>query len=226
MRHGRWLGGSRAGNVGHTATLLRCRSPVASRYREDMRKLLLAGAIALSLTGCSLALAEPPPPEGAELQGYIAEQQRRIPTAEVLSDGEVDFSLNGTSCLEHAQEFLASVDVTSITDEQVVLVSEQFEQEMVNCEAGVIVDPNAGGYFSAAQLDYVYDYFQDSLVPCLQLQGLNVGYAPSRAEFATAAGWIMWDPYSELGAAVPPSRSEEIRSRCPEYPPAGFLGGR
>jgi hypothetical protein len=192
-----------------------------------MKTVLLAGAIALSLAGCTLVAAEPPPPEGAELTGYIAEQQRRAPLAvEVGGDGVVDFSLNGSSCLEHAQQFLASIDVTTITDEEVVLISKQFDEEMVNCEARPLLDANAGGYFSAAQLDYVYDYFQDSLVPCLQTQGLDVGVAPSRAEFAGSAGWIRWDPYSELGAAVPPSRSAEIRERCPEYPPAEFLGGR
>lgn len=191
-----------------------------------MKTVLLAGAIALSLAGCTLVAAEPPPPEGAELTGYIAEQQRRLPQVVEVGSNVVEFSLNGTSCLDHAQQFLASIDVTTITDEEVLRVSEQFDEEMVSCESAVMLDPNAGGYFSSAQLDYLYDYFQDSLVPCLQLQGLDVGYAPSRAEFATAAGWIQWDPYSELGAAVPPSRSAEIHERCPDYPPAEFLGGR
>jgi hypothetical protein len=192
-----------------------------------MKTVLLAGAIALGLAGCTLVAAEPPPPEGAELAGYIAEQQRQAPQAVQLGgDAVVDFSLNGTSCLDHAQQFLARIDVTSISDDEVLRVSEQFDNEMVSCESGLVLDPNDGGYFSAAQLDYVYDYFQDSLVPCLQLQGLDVGFAPSRAEFAASSGWIVWNPYSELAADLPPSRSAEIRERCPELPPAEFLGGR
>lgn len=192
-----------------------------------MRGLLAATAIVLSLAGCTLAHAEPPAPEGDELQGYLDEQTRRAETSVNIVDGEiVEVNLTGTSCLEHAQQFLAGIDVTALSDDEVVRVSEQFEQEMVDCEVEVQLSANEGGYFSAAQLDYVYDYFQDSLVPCLQLQGLDVGFAPSRADFATSAGWIQWDPYSELGAAVPPSRSAEIRARCPEYPPAEFLSGR
>jgi hypothetical protein len=199
-----------------------------------MRYVLLSGVIALSLAGCTLTVAEPPPPQGAELQGYIEEQQRRIPDASQSIEfsvgpeatGVIEVSLNGSNCLDRAQAFLSSIDVTTLTDDEVVRISAQYEAEMIDCENGVLLEPNEGGYFSAAQLDYLYDYFQDSLVPCLQLQGLEVGFAPSRSEFASSAGWIRWDPYSELGATLPPSRSAEIRSRCPEYPPAEFLGAR
>lgn len=189
-----------------------------------MRYLLLGGVIALSLVGCTSTIAEPEPPAGAELQHFIDEQQRREPVVTELG-GVFEFSFNGSTCLERSQQFLADFDVTAISDAEVLRLGGLFEDEMKKCESAVL-SPNEAGYFSTAQLDYLYDYYQDTLVPCLQLQGLDVGFAPSRSEFASVAGWVSWDPYSELGAAVPPSRSAEIRSRCPGYPAAGFLAGQ
>ena len=187
-----------------------------------MRYLLGGVVLALTLVGCAAPVAEPAPPVGPELQSFLQEQKDRANnTYSGPTESEYDF--NGNDCLEQAQVVLDSIDVTVVTDEEVIRLSDLFESEMSKCQAGTLLSPNEAGFYSTEQLDYIYDYFQDTLVPCLQLQGLDVGFAPNRSDFSAFAGSISWDPYSELGADLPPSRTAEIMVRCPQLPAAGFL---
>jgi hypothetical protein len=51
------------------------------------------------------------------------------------------------------------------------------------------------GFSSIAQYDYVYDYYRDSLIPCLLSHGYALPRAPDRMEFRTT--WFEWsDPLS------------------------------
>ena len=190
-----------------------------------MRYLLGAMVLALTLTGCAWTVAEPAPPAGVELQVFVEEQEARA-DGTYSGPTESDYDLNGNDCLEQAQAFLDTVDVTAVSDAEVLRLSALFESEMSRCKDGVVLTPNEAGFYSTAQLDFIYDYFQDSLVPCLQLQGLDVGFAPNRSDFSAFAGSISWDPYSELGADLPPSRTAEIMVRCPQLPAAGFLAAQ
>ena len=47
-----------------------------------------------------------------------------------------------------------------------------------------------------AQLDYLYDYYQRSVVPCLRVNGVELSSVQSREEFAAGQG--SWSPYHEL----------------------------
>ena len=47
------------------------------------------------------------------------------------------------------------------------------------------------------ELDFLYDYYQESVVPCLELSGYAVGEAPTREQFAAQANFL-WIPYNAI----------------------------
>jgi hypothetical protein len=52
---------------------------------------------------------------------------------------------------------------------------------------------------SAEQLDFVYDYYQRWLIPCLEVRGYNVMNAPTRKAFVEADPDLdQWGPYGAL----------------------------
>jgi len=73
---------------------------------------------------------------------------------------------------------------------------------------------------SVAEFDFVYDYYQDTLIPCLAQNGHPIADAPSREEFRT--NWdtwsdplfpFVWNPYYEF--EVQP----DLYDVCPPAPP-------
>ena len=54
---------------------------------------------------------------------------------------------------------------------------------------------------SRAELDYLYDYYQEWIVPCLELKGYAVGESPTRAQF-WAQGSYIWIPYNAIAPGL------------------------
>lgn len=193
-----------------------------------MRKLLAGAALALTLAGCT-QIAEPPLPTEAELDTYIREQQDLLwfeygsPQLERPTVESVLVALNSSADDRCSGSQTSLVEVEG---EALVTVLPASETAIFECLAARIPYPTDVEYYTPAQLGAIYDYFRDSLVPCLQVHGLDVGTAPSRDEFVGVAGSIPWDPYSELGADLPPSRAQVIRQQCPALPDAEFLDPR
>ena len=193
-----------------------------------MRKLLAGAVLALTLAGCA-QVAEPPQPTDAELDTYILEQQDQLwfefgslelerPAVESVLVAPNKYNDAETRCSAGAASTIVSGEAVILPTSWEVSETAQYE-----CHAAIIPFPTDVEYYTSAQLGAIYDYFRDSLVPCLQVQGLNVGVAPSRDEFVGAAGSIPWDPYTELGADLPPSRAAQIHDRCAALPDADFL---
>jgi hypothetical protein len=79
-----------------------------------------------------------------------------------------------------------------------------------DCSTETMQDPRmAGIVFSDAERAYLYDYFQDWLVPCLTDRGVVVGDVPTREAFLdqqqygwnpywTTAGYETWEDYLSL----------------------------
>lgn len=75
-------------------------------------------------------------------------------------------------------------------------------------------------YANEQQLEYLYDYFRDSLIPCLAGEGYLVpGTAPTRETFTEFTVLPRWNPYNALTERPP----TEVRERCPASPFAGGL---
>lgn len=87
------------------------------------------------------------------------------------------------------------------------------------CRLSVTIDYGDSAYLNHAQRDYLYDYYQRNLVPCLANHGISVSEAPTRAEFQELLG--AWNPYY----AVPNAQQgrmfsdEELKAECSFYPP-------
>ena len=82
---------------------------------------------------------------------------------------------------------------------------------------------------SAAQLGYLYDFYRESTVPCLELAGLEVLDPPSRAEFVESGGWwspaasVSGDDLSYYGVGKSPwyrsTPDKDLLKRCESWPP-------
>jgi hypothetical protein len=68
-----------------------------------------------------------------------------------------------------------------------------------------------------AQLDYIYDYYLKSLVPCMVLNGFTPSTAPTRVEFLAIAG--QWSPYYSVDVGISTVQYEQLEQTCgPERP--------
>lgn len=171
-----------------------------------MRNLLAGAVVVLTLAGC--AAQTPSTLTDEELSDYLVEMQDQAwfyAGASNETRPRVEPTLMPADDLEQA--FTDCYQNDALTEAQ--------------CDMALIAYPEDIGYFSSSELNYVYDYYADELVPCLATEGLSVGYAPTRAEFVQA-GWMSWEPYRELGAKLPPSRAEAVVEKCPQYPPLPF----
>ena len=54
---------------------------------------------------------------------------------------------------------------------------------------------------SPSELEYLYDYYQEWVIPCLELRGYSVVLVPSREEYITGLGFD-WIPYNNLGPGL------------------------
>ncbi len=90
--------------------------------------------------------------------------------------------------------------------------------------------PDETGALNEQQLGYLYDYYRESVIPCLALAGITLPDAPTRQEFIASHGnWQPALPQSEtyVGGGFDLGQSAWLRStpdgdlaaRCPTWPP-------
>jgi hypothetical protein len=107
--------------------------------------------------------------------------------------------------------------------------------------------PSPDGLMTSQQLDYVYSYYENELLPCLRSSGVEIAVIPMRVAFRDGSnhGLTMWTPYDQLrlnGVAVdrvlprdglPPkaqrSKNSAVRlatleAKCPPLPAALSTG--
>jgi hypothetical protein len=66
------------------------------------------------------------------------------------------------------------------------------------------------------QLDFVYDYYQRWLVPCLETEGYELHDVPTREEFheyRAVNGWL-WGPYSAMVAYPQGAELHAVLGKC------------
>ena len=86
----------------------------------------------------------------------------------------------------------------------------------MRCSGLVQLDPSSYA-LNDAQADFLYDYFQSSLIPCLELAGYHVpGPMPTRAE-----AWQGWfNPYFSFPGTFSQEMTADtpLSQRCPPVP--------
>jgi hypothetical protein len=65
---------------------------------------------------------------------------------------------------------------------------------------------------SDAQLDFIYDYYQDWLIPCVIMQGYHFTDVPTRTEFKVIAG--QWSPFYSVDISISGADYEELERLC------------
>lgn len=197
-----------------------------------MNRVFIAGAVAASLllTGC-VTHSSPPPSglSGAEKARYLevlsgsiggSESVEFVPSAGwgtviagcMNAAGYSEYEGSGPSIRNVSVDVDGDVSFTASISGDL----DQLEQLTV-CLTQYPVLPDLSGNVNLAQLDYLYDYFRDFLIPCLSTTGHPVrGEIPTRAEYVVITGEQHWHPYDSLPATA--FRDGTIYDQCPASP--------
>ena len=84
------------------------------------------------------------------------------------------------------------------------------------CYKRLPLSPADQGYFSGDERLALYDYFQNTLVPCMELHGIDVMDAPRRAAVADGPGFLEWHPF--WTTAIPEPSLIAIEGSCARLP--------
>jgi hypothetical protein len=168
-----------------------------------MGRALVAVALLVVLAGCSATSAPAP--------GLSASERRAA--QQLMSDGYWEFSglpddqrpaatpVTLVSAEEWPERFVKCMNDAGFDSYQVIDGgystytdgSTPHEAEALatyECSTSFWVED---GWYNTAQQNYLYDYFEQMLVPCLALHGGEVWGAPSREKFIAEQG--NWHPY-------------------------------
>jgi len=84
------------------------------------------------------------------------------------------------------------------------------------CVSRFPVHPAYYGIHTAAQLDAIYDFYRDSLVPCLRGAGLDITGVPTRDEFVKSEFPFAWNPYAQ-NFDIPDKVLSGVYAQCPDF---------
>ncbi len=201
-------------------------------------RLAVAVAAALLLTGC-VTVVEPPPGDMtvAERDQALADfmdyawQITELDDALRPVDPEVEFIAPNewgpalATCMNDKGYPSYSGEANFLSSGHTVEPDENERLSLFLCSVGHQVDPLTYEPLNDAQRDFVYDYYQRSLVPCLLRAGVPVIDPPSRELFV--ANSTAWNPYLMLPDDVLAALLDdgEVIARCPPDP-AGPLPSR
>lgn len=89
------------------------------------------------------------------------------------------------------------------------------------CGVQYPVDPTYARPLNDEQLKYLYWYFIEKLVPCLEAEGFNIPAPPSEATFVDQYDAHPWSPYSDVATSTEDAWIA-INEKCPQMPSALF----
>jgi hypothetical protein len=192
--------------------------------------------VCIALAGCAPVRSIPPQASGAELEQLVGDEQELyrhwylymvkapadppdVAMKRVIKSSEAEAVYE--QCMAAAGYPNYGQSGTTVAVEQ----SDAGQLALYICVSQYPLDPSTFGLFSAAQLEYLYDYFHESLIPCLESSGFEITDVPDRADFLRRepAQLYAWSPYQTLHG-ISPRTLAKLTRRCPEYP-NGLLGG-
>jgi len=189
-----------------------------------MMRFVAIAAAALLLAGCSAAPTTEPPSglsdeeELSYAQSYALQwsgiEVPDAPAVEVVAYiPSAGWGTAVSGCMNAAGYADYSATRTGMT-----YPSREDDAEtlaLYTCIARYPVQSDFSAYANKAQLEFLYDYFRDSLIPCLAAEGYIVpGTAPSREQFSEFTVQPRWNPYNALPSTPPAA----VRERCPASP--------
>jgi hypothetical protein len=197
-----------------------------------------AVAAVLALAGCaSRPTPVPPPPTAVQVKSMMAEwsvaqtRNYEMDLAESIANPGVvgfidlsDWPEVMTTCVEgrggldaeYGPGFQASLPALSSKDAAVTYAAN------AECRIEYPLTSLREQLRTPAQLDYIYTYFKNQLIPCLRSQGVVVQPLPSSAQFKVQSenGLNLWSPYAHIRSQ--PGQSDAsltaLKARCPALP--------
>ena len=186
-----------------------------------MRWMPLAAVLALLLTGCAAERTAPPgglsPQELRTYHSSVADRMWRFTGLDDALRPEVSFVTSDLKGWVEAMDVCwESFDVDDPKAQPELAV------KLYACRAHTQQTAETLGLLNTAQLDYLYDYYQDRLIPCMRSRGLDINDVMSRAD-ATDVGRFAsypWNPYSGIRDFVREDPDDVATWRmCPAFPP-------
>jgi len=178
-------------------------------------------AAALLLTGCATPTSAP---KGGLTQAELAEYQAAA-TDRMWRFTGLDDSLRPEVEVTTVElvEWIALMDgcnQETITDDPEMQTEQAVAQYA--CRARHQLSPEALGLLNTAQLDYLYDYYQDRLIPCLRSRDVFVPDVPTRVQATDVGrfGGYPWNPYNGIVDFVREDPDDVATwHNCPAFPP-------
>jgi hypothetical protein len=184
-------------------------SRVGAGYRVGMsRWTVIAAACVLPLAGCSLVAAPEPGLDDQQLAEYraqvddlnwsftglSADHRPAHPAVTVIA--AEDWPTEYVACMNAAgfDQYVVLQGAYSVTGDEGM--DARPPDELVAdylCNASLEIDGQFESMYNPQQLDYLFDYYQRVLVPCLEVRGLDVLRVPTRGQFVDS--WGGWHPY-------------------------------
>ena len=185
------------------------------------RDRALVAAAVLLLTGCAAPAAAPEggltPVEAREYQSAVIDRMWQFTGLDdslrpEVEPKTVDF-VEWASLMNECNQIQITDDPEMQTEQAVSLYA---------CRARLQLSAESLGLLNSAQLDYLYDYYQDPLIPCLRSRGVLVPDILTRAEATDVGrfGNYPWNPYNGIVDFVR-EEPEDVATwhNCPAFPP-------
>ncbi len=207
-----------------------------------MKATILLATVAASLVLLSACASQPPVPMGLtdaqlevlaqpaldsqwlQIEPYVGATERPAVDRKHFIKPD-DWQQSIADCLDDKGFFGGSaMSFTadgSILQTGPILDETAYHLAQYTCEAEFPIDPRYFGALSAAQLNYLYDYYRRWTIPCLNANDYPVPVLPTRQEFLRT-GNPDWTPYfnpQAAGGVVPPT---VLRGRCGVVPKGLF----
>ena len=184
------------------------------------------------LAGCSSVSAPSPGMTDAELDDYYALQADVLWEQTLLPDElrpaeAAPQRVTGEEQTEVLVECMNAAGFDNYENQRGGLVvtsvertDEEFQAEKLafyTCRSGLRLIDLEPFLLNTAQKDYLYSYYDEVLIPCLIVHGIEVSEAPTHTEFMELRWW--WNPYfSVFDPTVRKLDDGVIIAACPPQP--------
>ena len=189
-------------------------------------------ALALALAGCSIegeAIRPPTDADLAKLNEYVNDLQwgglqfspdSPRPTVEFERYVDPDLAeATYSECMEESG--YVDWQEQNLTALGGAPVAERLA--LYTCITRFPIHPGYYGLYTPGQLDAIYDFYRDSLVPCISASGIDLGDVPTREVFVASGFFDRWSPYGR-NFDISDHELAALYARCPDLSSA--IGGQ